>query len=297
MNIHQDRLLIVGAGVIGSVYALRFAQYGLDVTMLARGHRLDVLKKDGLRYNDNGKIKQISIKTIEKLENDDIYDYIFVPVRYDQAESALTLIKNNQSRTIVTLTNTVGYDDWLEIVGDRLLPGFPGAGGDIKEDVLYAQFGSEKHQGTIFGEINGRITERVRELAHIFKSVDLHYEIQQDILAFHISHTAIAITNKYFYTHDGMVDLETARSADILIKIAADIKQNIHLLEQNGIPVIPPETKRMTELSDNDIISGYRQMLSNDFIIDVKLGNHAIRQKAEIMLLDEMFHKKLSIQR
>lgn len=118
-----------------------------------------------------------------------------VPVRYDQAESALSAIKHNRSKTIVTLTNTVGYDSWLEIVGDRLLPGFPGAGGDMKEDVLYAQFGSEKHQGTIFGEINGRMTERVKELARLLESVDLHYEIQEDIQAFHISHTALAIVN------------------------------------------------------------------------------------------------------
>ncbi|KRE70429.1 ketopantoate reductase family protein [Paenibacillus sp. Soil750] len=294
MGYRQNRLLIFGAGVIGSVYALRFAQYGLDVTVLARGKRLDELKRNGLRYNDNGTIKQIPIKTIDKLEDDDVYDYIFVPVRYDQAESALTVIKNNQSKTIVTLTNTMGYDHWLEIVGDRLLPGFPGAGGDIKEEVLYAQFGSEKHKGTIFGEINGLVTERVKNLAQIFETVDLHYEIQKNILAFHISHTALAIVNKHFYTEDGMVDVETAKSESILCKIAADIKQNIQLVEHAGIPVIPPETKVMGELPDNDIISRYRQMLSNDFIIDVKLGIHAVNQKAEIMLLDETFHKEMS---
>ncbi|MNT59619.1 hypothetical protein D3C72_1971460 [compost metagenome] len=58
--------------------------------------------------------------------------------------------------------------------------------------------------------------------------------------------------------------------------------------------MIPPETKVMGELPDIDIISRYRQMLSNDFIIDVKLGNHAVNQKAEIMLLDETFHKELA---
>jgi 2-dehydropantoate 2-reductase len=293
MNIKQNRILIFGAGVIGSVYALRFAQYGLDVALLARGKRLDTLKRNGLRYNDNGAIKQISIKTIEKLENDDIYDFIFVPVRYDQAESALTAIKHNQSKTIVTLTNTVGYDSWLEIVGNRLLPGFPGAGGDIKEDVLYAQFGAEKHQGTMFGEINGQMTERVKKLAQIFETANLHYEIQDDMQAFHVSHAALAVVNKDFYSNDGMVDLETARSESTLSKIAADIKHNLRLVEQAGIPVIPPETKSMGELSEADIITRYSQMLSNDFIIDVKLGNHAVSQKAEIMLLDEMLHKKL----
>jgi len=43
----------------------------------------------------------------------------------------------------------------------------------IKDGVLYAQFGSEKHQGTIFGEINGQMTERVKELAEIFETADL----------------------------------------------------------------------------------------------------------------------------
>ncbi|WP_068784188.1 ketopantoate reductase family protein [Paenibacillus phocaensis] len=292
MSTKKSRLLIFGAGVIGSAYALRFAQYGQDVTVLARGKRLDTLKRNGLQYDDNGTVRKIIIQTIDKLEDDDIYDFIFVPVRYDQAESALTAIQNNQSKTIVTLTNTVGYDSWLEILGDRLLPGFPGAGGDIKEDVLYAQFGSEKHQGTFFGEINGLTTGRVKELANLLESVDLHYEIQKDIQAFHISHAALAIVNKHFYAKDGMVDIETARSESILGKIAADIKQNIRRVELAGIPVIPIETKAWGELPDSEIISRYRQMLSNDFIIDVKLGNHAVSQKAEIMMLDEAFHHR-----
>ncbi|OZB95394.1 ketopantoate reductase family protein [Paenibacillus sp. XY044] len=297
MKTKQNRLLIFGAGVIGSTYALRFAQSGFDVTLLARGKRLDALQKNGLRYNDHGEIKQISVKTIEKLEDDDIYDFIFVPVRYDQAESALSAIKNNQSQTIVTLTNTIGYEPWLEIVGDRLLPGFPGAGGDMKEEVLYAQFGSEKHQGTIFGEMNGQTSERVKELAKVLETAGLHYEVQDNIYAFHVSHAALAVVNKHFYTDDGMVDLETARSESSLSKIAADIKQNLRLVEQAGIPVIPPETKSMGEWSEQDIITKYQQMLSNDFIIDVKLGDHAVSQKAEILLLDQKFHEKLSVRR
>jgi len=297
LNVKQKRILIFGAGVVGSIYALRFAQSGLDVTLLARGKRLEALKRDGLRYNDKGMIKHISIKTIEKLEDDDIYDFIFVPVRYDQAEAALSAIKNNHSKTIITLTNTTGYDRWLEIVGDRLLPGFPGAGGDMKDGILYAQFGSEKHQGTIFGEINGQITERVKELSQIFEASNLHYEIQKNIKAFHISHAATAIVIKHFYTTAGMMDIDTAKSENTLIKIAKELKQNIHLVAKTGIPVIPKETKSMGELSENNIIAMYRQMLSNDFTIDVLLGNHAVSAKAEILLLNEMFQNKVAASR
>lgn len=293
MDVKQKRLLIFGAGVIGSVYALRFAEAGLDVSILARGKRLEALNRDGLRYNDNGTIKVASIKVIDHLEDNDIYDFIFVPVRYDQAESALTAIKNNKSKTIVTMTNTLGYDRWLEIVGDRLLPGFPGAGGDIKDSVLYAQFGSEKHQGTIFGEINGQVSERVKELAQILEIAGLHYIIQEDMKSFHISHVATAIVIKHFYTNEGMMDIETAKSESTLRKVAIELKRNICLVEKSGTPVIPPETKAMGDMSEEDIIFMYRQMLSNDFTIDVLLGNHAISAKTEIMLLDELFHKMM----
>lgn len=295
LNTIQKRILIFGAGIVGSIYALRFAQSGLDVTLLARGKRLETLQKNGLGYNDHGTIKQMSIKTIGKLEDDDIYDFIFVPVRFDQAESALSAIKNNRSQTIVTLTNTIGYESWLDIVGDRLLPGFPGAGGDMKEDVLYAQFGTEKHQGTIFGEINGQTSERVKELAKVLETAGLHYVIQHDMYAFHVSHAAVAVANKHFYTDEGVVDLETARSERTLNKIAADIKQNLRLVELAGIPVVPSETKAMGELSEQELTAMYRQMLSHDFIIDVMLGDHAVSQRAEIMLLDEKFHEKFSL--
>ncbi|GFZ30068.1 hypothetical protein CSC2_05940 [Clostridium zeae] len=293
MSIKQKRILIFGAGVVGSIYALRFAQYGLDVTLLARGKRLETLKKDGLLYNDNGTIKNIAINTIGKLEDDDIYDFIFVPVRYDQSEAALSTIKNNKSKNIITLTNTLGYDRWLDIVGERLLPGFPGAGGDLKDGILYAQFGTAKHQGTIFGEINGQTTERVKELAKIFEVANLHYEIQDNIKAFHISHTATAIVIKHFYTKDGMMNIETAKSESTLFKIATELKENLQKVEQAGIPVIPKEIKSMGEVPEKEIIDMYLNMLSNDFTIDVLLGNHAISAKREIMMLDEMFRKQI----
>ncbi len=44
------RLLIYGAGVIGSLYATLFSQAGYDVTVYARGKRLEALKEKGLIF-------------------------------------------------------------------------------------------------------------------------------------------------------------------------------------------------------------------------------------------------------
>jgi len=45
-------VLIFGAGVIGSIYAMRFAKAGFAVAVLARGERLQALRSGGLRIRN-----------------------------------------------------------------------------------------------------------------------------------------------------------------------------------------------------------------------------------------------------
>ena len=46
MSVKQNRILIFGAGVIGSVYAIKFIEAGIDVTMFARSNRFKTLKEN-----------------------------------------------------------------------------------------------------------------------------------------------------------------------------------------------------------------------------------------------------------
>lgn len=43
------KIVVIGAGVIGSVYAGRLAVAGHDVSVLARGSRKTTLERDGVR--------------------------------------------------------------------------------------------------------------------------------------------------------------------------------------------------------------------------------------------------------
>jgi 2-dehydropantoate 2-reductase len=284
----KPKLLIFGAGAIGSLYALRFIQSDMNVTVLARGNRLEELRRNGLQYGEKGSIKTVQVNLIETLLNDDIYDFIFVTVRFDQMLSALTAIKNNKSKNIVTLTNTVGYDEWIAIVGNRLIPGFPGAGGNIVEGVLYAQF-VKKVQGMIFGEINGEKTERIVKLIQIFNIAELTYEIPENIKAFHLSHAAFTASIKYFYTTDSMLDVKTAKSSAVLRKVASTLKQNVHLLEQAGIPVLDPKTRAAGKMPICLIMLLFWIMLSIRFTRSVLLGSHALAAREENMQMDKAF--------
>ena len=135
------RILIYGAGVIGSFYASRFAKAGLDVTVLARGQRLKELQGHGLWYRGKTRTHKVEVKTISELKPDDRYQFIFLTVRENQVEKALEDISKNKSPNVVTMINTIKpYGRWEKICGKgRIIPAFPGAGGCIEGGILDAQ--------------------------------------------------------------------------------------------------------------------------------------------------------------
>ena len=123
------RILIYGAGVIGSLYGALLAEAGYDVSLYARGRRLDSLLHDGLRYKRKGQIRTAPINVIPELVPNDSYDFIFLAVRETQLHTALAELKQNSSPTIVTMVNSLEtYDRWETICGTgRIIPAFPGA--------------------------------------------------------------------------------------------------------------------------------------------------------------------------
>lgn len=55
----------------------------------------------------NNIIKKVDIKIIDHLQDNDIYDFIFLTVRENQLYQALKELKSNKSKTIITMVNTL----------------------------------------------------------------------------------------------------------------------------------------------------------------------------------------------
>jgi siroheme synthase (precorrin-2 oxidase/ferrochelatase) len=85
------RVLVFGAGVIGSVYAGKLLHAGHDVVLLVRGPRLVDLQSHGLILADaeSGKRTSQPVEVISEPAPDDHFDLVLVAVRAEQIEGVL----------------------------------------------------------------------------------------------------------------------------------------------------------------------------------------------------------------
>ncbi|WP_342549109.1 2-dehydropantoate 2-reductase N-terminal domain-containing protein [Paenibacillus sp. FSL P2-0089] len=294
MSAKQERILIFGAGVIGSIYAMKLMEAGFDVSLFARSDRLRSLQEKGLQYHDKGTVRSIPVKVIDTLENDDVYDYIFVTVRYDRAESALLALKDNQSPNIVTMTNSsIGFSSWRGIVGDRLLPAFPGFGGQIKDGVLYARFMPKFLVATSFGEVNGAVTQRVLKLAQVFQAAKLPYVIKKEMQAFLITHSVsdIALLGSLY---GGNAD--PARTRKTARQITVTLKAYLRKIKQAGVAVDPPLFTIVPKLPSFILDVLFIAWLRTKMVKDMLLPDYANAANQEVMQLEKDLTKFLSMQ-
>lgn len=294
MSAKQDRILIFGAGVIGSMYAIKLIEAGFDVTLFAHSNRFKSLRENGLQYKEKGTVRSIQVNVIDTLENDDVYDFIFVTVRYDRSESALLALKDNQSKNIVTMTsNSIGFSSWLDIVGDRLLPAFPGFGGQIKDGVLHSRFLPKIIAATAFGEINGVVTERIENLAKLFKTAKLPYVIKKDMQAYLITHSVSDIAMlSVLQSENKIMNKKTARTR--ARKITVTLKAYLRAIQEAGVSIDPPMLKMVLKFPNLFLDLFFMTWLGTKMVSDMMLPDYANNANNEIVQLSNDLMKFLS---
>jgi 2-dehydropantoate 2-reductase len=128
------KIVVLGAGVQGTVYAVRLALAGHDLTLVARPHRADELRRGGAVIQDlaTAKIDTKMLPVAEELLPDFVADICLVTVRREQLEAVLpTLVAATKIPRVVFLMNHAGAsDDPVASVGRaRAVLAFPGIAG------------------------------------------------------------------------------------------------------------------------------------------------------------------------
>ncbi|HAB00600.1 MAG TPA: ketopantoate reductase family protein [Ruminococcaceae bacterium] len=103
------KILIFGAGVLGCNLANNLFRAGKDVTLLARGEWAEEIRKNGLRIKNKFSLRaSVShVPVVTELKPEDVYDVIFVVVRYTQLEAIMDTLRENKTENLVFVGNNV----------------------------------------------------------------------------------------------------------------------------------------------------------------------------------------------
>lgn len=234
-------ILIYGAGVIGSVYAARLKATGHNVSLLARGQRAVSLRAHGIQLEDasTGRRTTTQVSVVEDLAPTDRYDVVIVTVRLDQLPSVLPILAaNRQVPTLLfLLSNPAGLRQCEELDPQRIVSGFPAVGGVRKGDVVH--YIAHRPVPTMLGEVDGRVTPRLRQLAAVFKQAGFPVKLSPDMQAWLKTHAIMdmGIIIVVVIMTGGSAQL--ARSRRNVVLLVQAIREGLLALRALGTPLTP----------------------------------------------------------
>jgi len=242
MNTNNARILVIGAGVNGSICAVGLYNAGVDVTVLARGKRYEELREEGIVIENPFKHTRTVTKVpvINHLDPADIYDYILVIVRKNQVPDLLPVLANNRSPNVVFMVNNPsGPDEFTKVLGkERVMLGFVFGAGKREGSVIHAIGGAGSSMGAApFGELDGRITPRLTCLVDIFNKAGLNAKISTGISDYLATHAAFVAPLAHLLIKHHCDNYAMARSTADLCLLVDALRETVDVLDKVGVEI------------------------------------------------------------
>ncbi len=287
------RILVYGAGVLGSLYAGRLSQAGFDVTLLARGQRLEDLRRHGLLLLADGaeQPEQIPVQVTDRLDPDDAYDLVLVVVRKNQLESVLPALAASRRtpNVLFLVNNAAGPGRLVEALGaERVLLGFPGAGGQREEGGLVRYRLASGVQPTTIGELDGRATPRLAAVAAALRSAGLPVAVCRRMDAWLKTHVALVspIANAIYLA--GGSNYRLAETRDGLVLLVRAVKEGLQVLRALKVPITPPAYNVLALLPEPLLVAILQRRMGLPGV-ELVVTRHANAARDEMQTLAEEF--------
>jgi 2-dehydropantoate 2-reductase len=234
------RTLILGSGVIGSIYAGRLIAAGHDVTMLATEQRRRELRQ-GLTLVDaqSGQRLTVPVRTIDAPAADDAFDLVIVAVGHDQLSSTFPILKHLAGRPdILFFGNAAGQVVALcHAFPGQALFGFPAVGGVLESGVVrYVQIHQQK---TMLAEPGGATSELLLWLQQLMSDAGFPTAISKNADDWLIAHAAFIVPIAYSLQREGFDTQRLARNRQALQEMVRATRQAYRALRSLGNTEIP----------------------------------------------------------
>jgi 2-dehydropantoate 2-reductase len=282
------KILVFGAGVLGSVYAAKLQQGGQDVTVLARGDRLQEIKERGILLREQGSESVVTtpVRVIEAIDPDERYDWILVVVRCNQLADALEMLRADvhSPNVLFLLNNPWGWQAMADALGkERVVLGFPCTGGMRAEGVVtYLPLGA----ATTLGELDGQTSERLLQLSAALEQAGLPVEISPNMDAWLKTHAVVIAPLAAAVYMAGGSTYRLAETRDALVLMVRAVKEGLAALDRLEIAVTPRVYRLLRWLPEPLLVAVLRKGLTSERA-ELGLARHANAARDEMTALSD----------
>ena len=285
--------LFYGAGVLGSLYAARLHEAGHAVSILARGQRLADIQEYGIVLEDGetGNLTTTRLRIVERLDPEDVYDLVVVLMRKNQVSSILPALAANQNTPSILFmgNNCAGPDSMVEVLGrERVVLGFPGAGGYRKGHVLVYKVVPGGQQPTTFGELDGQSTPRLQQIVAAFASAGFPVSVSPNMDAWlktHVAEVCPVANALYMAAGD---NYRLARDRRALVLLVRAIREGYRVLHALGVPITPANHRVFGWIPEPILVALLRRVL-NTRTAEIEIAGHANAARDEFTELGNDF--------
>jgi 2-dehydropantoate 2-reductase len=284
------KILVYGAGVIGTLYAARLQAAGHHVTVLAREARLAEIRQHGLVVQEavTGNRSTVRVATVDELRAQDAYDIAIIAVRYDQLPAILPSLAACKMIPIVLfmLNNPRGSTQLVDLLGpSRILLGFPGAGGTLEDHVVRYVLISQ--QPTTIGEPRGIRTARPTALAELMRTAGFPARIESDMDGWLSSH-AFFVTSVCAAIYRAGGDCIRLSSNHAALELMVEgVREGFKTVRKLGLAVHPLPLKILFSYLPRPFAVNYWRRFFSQPIAEFVFGQHARHAVAEMRTLAE----------
>lgn len=279
------RILVYGAGVLGCNLAHDLYRAKKDVTLLARSVWAAHIQQDGLVIKHLCRTTRDRIKVVTQLEQEDVYDVIFVVLQYSQINDILPVLRENKSKNIVFVGNNLKAWEY-----EKALP---------EKQVLFAFYAAcgRREKARVNSVALGKITigqakgEGSWQLADaVFENTKIKVRKMADMDSWLKTHAVFILPMAYAcYYADG--NLKNLKKENTLLNMLIDaVREGYEVIEAAGFSVVPYEEYEYVTINRKKCYS-YFKMLCATFIGKMAISDHAMSAVDEMSVLSADFQE------
>lgn len=174
------RIMILGGGGLGTVYAGYLVRGGVDVTLLVKPAHAAALESEEVQISGLAEVRA-PVRVRSAPEPGDTFDYLIVCVKGRDTERALAPLRGLDVTTVLSMQNGVGKDEMLAryFGQERVLGAVSMVGGTLLRP------GHARHSlamPTLVGELYGGVSDRALRLAEALQAAGLPAAAVVDIV-------------------------------------------------------------------------------------------------------------------